>query len=136
MDAVRRRRLRRGHCQPELSRPVHPEAEYLRIDFEPDWPDAAKCAAAGTLSFLDTAIHEEVFGFQLLAGADYARTEHTSAGVTGRWARSVNINEEATWNLIRSHAPVQADSVTPFDTTQQFQGISCLAVTIGLNYHF
>ena len=113
-----------------------PDAEYLRIDFEPDWPAAAKRAAAGTLSSLDTAIHQKAFGVQLLAGADYALTEHTSVGVTGRWAQSVDISDEATWDLIRSHAPVQADGVTPFDTTQRFKGLSYLAVTVGLTYHF
>ena len=113
-----------------------PDAEYLRIDFEPDWPDAAKRAAAGTLSSLDTTIHQKAFGFQLLAGADYALTEHTSVGVTGRWAHSVSLHDEATWDLIRSHTPVQADGVTPFDTTQRFEGISYLAVTVGLKYHF
>ena len=113
-----------------------PDAEYLRIDFEPDWPDAAKRAAAGTLSSLDTTVRQEAFGFQVLAGADYALTEHTSVGVTGRWAQFGHITDEATWDLIRSHAPVQADGVTPFDTTQRFEGISYLAVTVGLKYHF
>ena len=113
-----------------------PEAEYLRIDFEPDWPDAAKRAAAGTLSSLDTTVRQEAFGFQVLAGADYALTEHTSVGVTGRWAQFGHITDEATWDLIRSHAPVQADGVTPFDTTQRFEGISYLAVTVGLKYYF
>ena len=113
-----------------------PDVEYLRIDFEPDWPDAAKRAAAGTLSSLDTTVRQEAFGFQVLAGADYALTEHTSVGVTGRWAQFGHITDEATWDLIRSHAPVQADGVTPFDTTQRFEGISYLAVTVGLKYYF
>ena len=113
-----------------------PEAEYLRIDFEPDWPAAAKRAAAGTLSSLDTTVRQAAFGFQVLAGADYALTEHTSVGVTGRWAQFGHITDETTWDLIRSHAPVQADGVTPFDTTQRFEGISYLAVMVGLKYHF
>ena len=73
---------------------------------------------------------------QTLAGADYTLTEHTSAGMTGRCARSSNITDEATWDLIFSQAPVQADGVTPFDTTQRFQGLSYLAVTINLKYYF
>ena len=113
-----------------------PAAEYLHIDFEPDWPDAAKRAAAGTLSSLDTRVRQKAFGFQVLAGADYALTEHTSVGVTGRWAQFGHITDEATWGLIRSHAPVRADGVTPFDTTQRFEGISYLAVTVGLKYYF
>ena len=60
-----------------------PDAEYLRIDFESDWPAAAKRAAAGTLSSLDTTVRQEAFGFQVLAGADYALTEHTSVGRDG-----------------------------------------------------
>ena len=99
-----------------------PDVEYLRIDFEPDWPDAAKRAAAGTLSALDTTVRQEAFGFQVLAGADYALTEHTSVGVTGRWAQFGHITDEATWDLIRSHAPVQADGVTPFDTHAAIRG--------------
>ena len=31
-----------------------PEAEYLQIEFDPDWPNVAKRAAAGTASILDT----------------------------------------------------------------------------------
>ena len=56
--------------------------------------------------------------------------------MTGRWAQFGHITDEATWDLIRSHAPVQADGVTPFDTTQRFEGISYLAVTVGLKYYF
>ena len=72
----------------------------------------------------------------MLAGADYVLTEHTSVGVTGRWAQFGHITDEATWDLVRSHAPVQADGVTPFDTTQRFEGINYLAVMVGLKYHF
>ncbi len=98
--------------------------------------DDATRAAAGTLSSLDTTVRQETFGFQVLAGADYALTEHASVGVTGRWAQFGHITDEATWDLIRSHAPVQADGVTPFDTTQRFEGISYLAVTVSLKYYF
>ena len=59
-----------------------------------------------------------------------------TVGLTGRWAQFGHITDEATWDLIRSHAPVQADGVTPFDTTQRFEGISYLAVTVGLKYYF
>ena len=91
-----------------------PDAEYLRIDFEPDWPAAAKRAAAGTLSSLDTTVRQEAFGFQVLAGADYALTEHTSVGVTGRGAQFSHITGEATLGILSAAMrPCKADGVTP-----------------------
>ena len=44
------------------------EAEYLQIEFDPDWPEVAKRAAAGTVSILDTCPAENIFGYQVLAG--------------------------------------------------------------------
>lgn len=72
-----------------------PEAEYLQIEFDPDWPDAAKRAAAGTVSILDTYAGEHGFGYQALAGVDYALSNHTSLGVVYRWTRLDDIDHEA-----------------------------------------
>ena len=96
-----------------------PEAEYLLVEFDPDWAAAAKRAAAGTASIVDTKAATTVFGYQLLAGVDYGLGSRTSIGVTARWARARfgDMTHDTTWNLIRSHAPVQADGVTPFDAT-------------------
>ena len=113
-----------------------PAEEYLRIDFDPDWPADAKRAAAGTLSHVDTTAGRNIFGYQLLAGADYALTEKTSIGATLRWARFEGFEDEATWNLVRSHAPVIADGVTPFDSQLKFEDIGYQAVTVNLKYRF
>ena len=113
-----------------------PAEEYLRIDFDPDWPADAKRAAAGTLSHVDTTAGRNIFGYQLLAGADYALTEKTSIGATLRWARFEGFEDEATWNLVRSHAPVIADGVTPFDSRLKFEDIGYQAVTVNLKYRF
>ena len=112
-----------------------PEAEYLLVAFDPDWPAAAKRAAAGTASILDTTATTTVFGYQVLAGVDYALSPRTSMGVTARWARFDDVTHDTTWNLIRSHAPVQADGVTPFDAHLEFGGIGYQAVTVSLKYH-
>ena len=113
-----------------------PEAEYLLVEFDPDWPAAAKRAAAGTASIMDTKAATTVFGYQLLAGVDYGLSPRTSIGVTARWARFGEVTHDATWNVIRSHAPVQADGVTPFDANLEFGGIGYQAVTVNLKYHF
>ena len=113
-----------------------PEAEYLLVEFDPDWPDAAKRAAAGTASIVDTEAAATVFGYQVLAGVDYGLSSRTSIGVTARWARFGDVTHDTTWNLIRSHVPVQADGVTPFDAGLEFGGIGYQAVTVSLKYHF
>ena len=107
-----------------------PEAEYLLVEFDPDWP------AAGTASILDTKAATTIFGYQVLAGVDYALIQRTSMGVTARWARFDDVTHDTTWNLVRSHAPVQADGVTPFDSNLEFGGIGYQAVTVSLKYHF
>ena len=113
-----------------------PEAEYLQIDFDPDWPDEAKRAAAGTVSMLDTYPSQDVFGYQALAGVDYAMTERTSLGVALRWARFDDVDHEAPYNLVRSHAGVLADGVTPFNNELEFSGIGYRTLSIGLKYRF
>ena len=116
-----------------------PDAEYLQIEFDPDWPDDAKRAAAGTASILDVLDDKAartVFGFQVLAGVDYALTERTSLGAKVRWSRFADVVQEVTWAQIRSHAPVQADGVTPFGSTLTFGGIGYQALTLTLKHRF
>lgn len=113
-----------------------PEAEYLEVEFQPEWPDAAKRAAAGTASILDTRAETTVFGYQLLAGVDYALSRQTSIGLTVRQARFGDVQHDTTWDLMRSHAPVQADGVTPFDAAIEFGGIGYQALTVSLKHRF
>lgn len=113
-----------------------PEAEYLQIEFDPDWPEAARRAAAGTASILDTEIADGVFGFQALGGVDYALNERTSVGVTFRWALFEDVEDSSVWNIVRSHEPVQADGVTPFVSDLKFAGVGYQAMTVNLKYWF
>ncbi len=113
-----------------------PEAEYLQIEFDPDWPDVAKRAAAGTVSILDTYVRQIVLGYQALAGVDYALSEHTSLGVALRWARFDDVEHEALYDTVRSHAPVLADGVTPWNNELTFSGGGYQGLTVNLKYHF
>ena len=113
-----------------------PEAEYLQIEFDPDRPDVAKRAAAGTASILDTYAGETVFGYQALVGVDYALSEHTSLGVALRWARFDDVDHQAVYNVVRSHAGVLADGVTPFNNELEFSGSGYRALTVNLKYRF
>ena len=113
-----------------------PEAEYLQIEFDPDWPEEAKRAAAGTSSILDTYPNRKIFGYQALAGVDYELGERTTVGFAIRWARFGDIDHEAVYDVVRSHAGVLADGVTPFNNELEFSGIGYRALTVSLKYHF
>ena len=53
-----------------------------------------------------------------------------------RQARFDDAQHDTTWNLIRSHAPVQADGGIPFDAAIEFSGIGYQAVTVSLKHQF
>ena len=40
------------------------------------------------------------------------------------------------YNVVRSHAGVLADGVTPFNNELEFSGIGSQALTVSLKYHF
>ena len=62
----------------------------------------------------------------------YLSERPARVGVALRWARFDDVEDGATWNLIRSHAPVQADGVTPFDASLEFAGLGYQAVTVNM----
>ena len=92
--------------------------------------------AAGTFSLLDTAVSGNSIGFQMLAGVDYVIGDRTSIGLNANWARFGNLAQDVAWSVIRSHAPVRADGVTPFTGELRFDGLEYWAVTLGLKYRF
>lgn len=109
---------------------------YLDAVSDQNWPLPVKREAAGTVSYLNTRISKNLFGFQFLGGLDYALTERVSVGVKGRWARFQNVRHHAVWNSIRSHEPVLADGVTPYRVRIKLDSIAYWGMTIGLKYHF
>ena len=110
--------------------------EYLAIEFDPDWPEPAKRAAAGSVSIIDTTVSDTVPGFQLLAGVDYALSEPISIGAVVRWVQVGDIDHRARFALVRSHEPVRADGVTPFDVDLAFEDLSYAAAAVNLKYRF
>ena len=110
--------------------------DYLDAVSSQDWPLEVKREAAGTVSYLNTRISKNLFGFQFLGGLDYALTERVSIGLKGRWARFQNIRHNAVWNSIRSHEPVLADGVTPYRVRIKLDNVQYWGMTIRLKYHF
>ena len=92
--------------------------------------------AAGTFSMLDAEVSGTLVGFQALAGVDYAVGERTMIGLTVQWTRFGTLTEDVTWSVIRSHAPVRADGVTPFTGELTFDSFASVTATLGLTYRF
>jgi len=92
--------------------------------------------AAGTLSSMDTELSDTLFGFQLLAGVDYALTSQTSVGMKARWVRFDDFRDRAPYAQIRSHEPVHVDGVTPFVDQVRMDNIEYWAVTVGFKRRF
>ncbi len=103
---------------------------------DPERPQEWQLGAAGTSSVLDTQLREEVFGYQLIGGVERVLREGVTAFVTVRWTGFDDIAGEDVWATIRSHRPVQADGVTPFETEQALEGIGGLALSVGIRYGF
>ena len=93
-------------------------------------------SAAGTLSSMDTELSDTLFGFQLLAGIDYALTDRTSVGIKARWAQFDDFRDDAPYDQIRSHAPVYVDGVTPFVDQVKMGNVEYWAVTVGFKRRF
>ena len=92
--------------------------------------------AAGTLSAMDTELSDTLFGFQLLAGADYALTDRTSVGVKVRWAQFDDFKDRAAYDQVRNHEPVHVDGVTPFVDQVRMDNLEYWAVTVGFKRQF
>ena len=112
-----------------------PEPEYLAIDFVPDWPEEAKRAAAGTANLLNAEISGWSPGLQFIAGLDMNLGE-LLVGVKVRWGRFRDLTTTTEYDLIRSHAPVQADGVTPFSVDIDLGGLGYREVALVMKYYF
>ena len=107
LDAIRRRRNRLGPHQPGLLEHVRPQA-------------GGGVSADRLRRPVDDRDRLRLDG------------DRASVGVKARWATFGSLSKEATFNLVRSHIPVQADGVDPFTSTFEFDGLAYYTVTVNL----
>ena len=103
---------------------------------DPMQPQDWQLAAAGSESRLDAEMRGEAFGYRVLAGLERRLGDNTYGFLTLRWSDFGGISTTDTWTIIRSHAPVQSDGVTPFTTEQALEDIGGLTATLGIRYGF
>ena len=92
--------------------------------------------AAGSVSLLEVEVDDLAFGYQLLAGVDRALSDKAALFAMARWSGFTEASRSDQWKVVRSHAPVQADGVTPFRTEQTFDDIGGFGVTVGIRHAF
>ena len=132
----KRRLLRKTEAEGYLGVAPDVPADQLGYGWDEDsWLEWRK-NAAGTLSAMDTELSDTLFGFQLLAGVDYALTSQTSVGIKARWAQFDDLSDRAGYAQIRDHEPVHANGSTPFVDQIKMDNIEYWAVTVGFKRRF
>ena len=103
---------------------------------DPAQPAEWQLAAAGSVSIIDIEITDYALGYQFFAGIDRLLTERSAIFAMARWSGFADVSSNDVWATVRSHAPVQADGVTPFTTKQTLEDLGGATVTVGLRYTF
>lgn len=92
---------------------------------------------AGTVSNTQLQLEDTLFGFQVLAGVDYAVTDALSLGVKGRWVNYDRFRDDIVWDLVRSHPPyLRLDGSMPISGTGTLGDMDAFGISAALKYHF
>ena len=89
----------------------------------------------------DDPIHKLLLGRDPVAGEALASQPTISrfengVGPSALYALGRDLADDVEWSVIRSHAPVRADGVTPFTGELTFEGLGYWALTLGMKYRF
>lgn len=117
----------------------------IRLHFVRD-NDVAIEQARGTISRLEASVDDNLFGWQLLLGADYAVDERLSAGVRLRYAQFGEFEgDREPWDTLRGHEstvapPSRVADIGDRSNTILWQAesddIEYWGVTLSLRYRF
>ena len=97
--------------------------------------------AAGLASLADATLSDSMFGFQFIAGVDYAMSGRFSAGLKLRYGRTAEfLDGENDWRLLRGHeSTVGPTSGTGYDMPVQYEikgsPSRFWGISLGLRYH-
>ena len=111
-----------------------------RIRTGADLPNAAEVRRnlAGTYSDAHDTLSDTLFGFQLLAGADYALDAATALGLKARWVRYDSFADAGfRWDPLRSHEPnLRRDGSEPVIGFLRTDDLELFAVSVLLRRDF
>ncbi len=128
------------------------DALYQRNNNPDSFGAATPAVAAGTTTDTDDELSDEVFGYQLMVGSDYAIDENWSIGLKLRYQHFDDPEDSSRWDRLRSHDSEIADgrslerirnsdpSLADFDPTVTYhvevEDIEVWAASLNLKYKF
>ena len=93
--------------------------------------------AAGTLSSQNEVLSDVLWGYQLLAGADYTLTERVFLGVKARYVDFLNdLEDSGLPNILRSHAPTVAPGGDDVRNEFRTDDFGFWGVSLNIKYFF
>lgn len=98
---------------------------------------------AGTVSAAEQQLKDTLYGYQFIAGVDYALSESLTVGIKGRWVHFDALRDRGAADLLRSHPPYlrTPDQASGADREYvegkvRFDGIEMFAASVNLKYAF
>ena len=92
---------------------------------------------ASTTSSLQANLGDQLAGYQVMGGLDYALSERVTLGLKGRWAYFTGFGDSRVLDRLRSHAPSnQLDGSRPVAVVIGAGDIRLFAFTVNLKYRF
>ena len=92
-------------------------------------------AAAGTVTAENETLSDALWGYQVLAGADYAVRDDVSLGLKVRYGRSFGEFEDGdTWDLLRSHRSTVSPGGDVVDYWMRTGDLGFWAISITFKY--
>ena len=92
---------------------------------------------AGVTSFTDTELDDTLFGYQVLAGLDYALSDSVSIGIKARWVEFGSFQDGRVWETIRGHpGNLRRDGSEAVTYRQKTDDVQTFGVSVGLRYRF
>ena len=103
----------------------------------PDTLPDVRNRLAGTATIADKELNDSLFGYQVMAGVDYALTESLLLGVKARWVSFGSFKDGSGYNSIRSHPPnLRLDGSEPVAYEIKIDDIEMFGVSMNLKYQF
>lgn len=108
---------------------------FIRKTVAGGFPPGINENAAGTASLSSTTLEDTLFGYQFIGGLDYKLQENIFIGVKFRYALFEDFNDDDTFDILRSHAPLKNDG-TPLEYDVTVDDFDFWSTSINLKYFF
>lgn len=115
----------------------HPDPAKIATGSGQQNAEEIKASLAGTVSTAHSLLTDTVFGYQVIAGADYLLTERVSFVFKARWVAYGEFNGTVVWDPLRSHAPnLRRNGSEPVNGIMTTSDLKVISLGVGIKYNF